>query len=183
MSLSLLDKEHTGIVLVDVQKKLMAVMGKKERVIENISKLLHLSRVYHLPVILTEQYPKMIGPTIPEIKEVLPSYDPIEKMDFNCCAVELFNNRLESTRLKHIILLGVESHVCVFQTCVTLLEREYNVQVAKDAVDSRTDENWHVGLELMREAGAVITSTEAIIFQILKRAGTKEFKEMLKIIK
>lgn len=178
-----LNKEDAGIVIVDVQVKLMAVMRRRERVVDNIIKLLRLSRLFNLPVILTEQFPKMIGSTSPEIKETLPTYDPIEKMDFDCSAVELFNNRLESAGLKTIILAGVETHVCILQTCVSLLEQGYNVHLPQDAVDSRTEENWHVGIELMREAGAVITSTETVIFQILKRAGTKEFREMLKIIK
>ena len=183
MAISLLDKEDTGVVIVDVQARLMAVMGHKESVIGNIIRLIHLSRLYSLPVVLTEQYPKWLGHTLPEITEALPAYDPIEKLEFNCCDVGPFNDLLESEGLKKIILTGVESHICIFQTCVTLLERGYEVHVPRDAVDSRTDENRHAGLDLMREAGAVVTSTETVIFQILKRAGTREFKEMLKIIK
>jgi nicotinamidase-related amidase len=178
-----LHKEHLGLAIIDVQVKLMAVMSRRQRVVENSVKLIHLSRLFNLPVIVTEQYPRMMGSTLPEIKEALHTYDPIEKMDFNCCAVEYFNNLLESADLETIILAGVETHICIFQTCINLLEKGYNVHVPQDAVDSRTEENWHVGLELMKDAGAVITSTETIIFQILKRAGTKEFKEMLKIIK
>lgn len=183
MTILTLNEEHTGIVIVDVQTKLMAVMRHRERVIDNIIKLLHLSKLFTLPVILTEQYPKMLGSTIKEVKENLTSYDPIQKMVFDCCQVEYFKNCLEAAGLTTIILAGVESHVCVFQTCVSLLERGFNVHVPQDAVDSRTEENWRVGLELMKKAGAVITSTETIIFQILKIAGTEEFKEMLKIIK
>ena len=183
MTVHALNKKHLGLALIDVQIKLMAVMSRRHRIVENIVKLIHLSRLFSLPVIVTEQFSRMMGSTLPQIKEALQTYDPIEKMDFNCCAVEYFNSRLESTGLETIILTGVETHICIFQTCLNLLERGYAVQVPQDAVDSRTDENWHVGLELMKGAGAVITSTETIIFQILKRAGTKEFKEMLKIIK
>lgn len=183
MKTPLLVKENTGLLIIDVQEKLMEVMGQKKRVTENIVKLLNLSRLYDLPVILTEQYPKWLGPTLPEVKESLPAYEPIDKLHFNCCDVDTFNARLESEGLKNIILTGVESHICVFQTCSSLLERGYSVHVPQDAVDSRTEENWRVGLGLMKETGALITSTEAVIYQILKRAGTKEFKEMLKIIK
>ena len=161
----------------------MPVMGRQEKVTENILRLLHLSKLYNLPVVMTEQYPKWLGSTLPEIKEVLSSYDPIEKLHFNCCDVETFNTRLESEDLTNIILMGVESHICIFMTCISLLEKGYKIHVPQDAVDSRTDENWRVGLELMREAGAMITSTETIIYQILNKAGTKEFKEMLKRIK
>ena len=183
MKTPLLVKENTGLLIIDVQEKLMEVMGQKKRVTDNIVKLLNLSRLYNLPVILTEQYPKWLGPTLPEVKEFLASYEPIDKLHFNCCDVDTFNARLESEGLKNIILTGVESHICVFQTCFSLLERGYSVHVPQDAVDSRTEENWRVGLELMKETGAMITSTEAVIYQILKKAGTKEFKEMLKIIK
>jgi nicotinamidase-related amidase len=178
-----LHREHLGLAIIDVQVKLMAVMSRRQRIVENSVKLIHLARLFNLPVIVTEHYPRMMGSTLPEIKEALHTYNPIEKMDFNCCAVEHFNNRLESADLETILLTGVETHICIFQTCMNLLEKGYNVHVPQDAVDSRTEENWHVGLELMKDAGAVITSTETIIFQILKRAGTKEFKEMLRIIK
>ena len=161
----------------------MPVMGRQEKVTENILRLLHLSNLYNLPLVLTEQYPKWLGSTLPELKEVLTSYDPIEKLHFNCCDVDTFNTRLESEDLTNIILMGVETHICIFMTCISLLEKGYKIHVPQDAVDSRTDENWRVGLELMREAGAMITSTETIIYQILNKAGTKEFKEMLKKIK
>jgi nicotinamidase-related amidase len=173
----------TGLIIVDVQEKLMQVMGNPDRVTDRIVKLLHLSRVFKLPVILTEQYSKWLGPTLPRIKESLPEYDPIEKLHFNCCSVDLFNNRVEGEGLRNIILTGVETHICVFQTCVSLLEKGYSVHVPHHAVDSRTGDNWNIGLSLMKEAGAVITSTETIIFQILKKAGTDEFKKMLKTIK
>jgi nicotinamidase-related amidase len=183
MTTSLLSADNTGVVLLDVQEKLMPVMGRKETVTENILRLLHLSGLYNLPVIQTEQYPKWLGSTLPEIKEVLTSYDPIEKLHFNCCDVDTFNSRLESEDLKSIILMGVETHICILMTCISLLEKGYKIHVPQDAVDSRTDENWRVGLELMRGAGALITSTESVIYQILKKAGTKEFKEMLKKVK
>lgn len=183
MTISLLNEENTGLIIVDVQEKLMQVMGNPDRVVDRIVKLLHLSRVFKLPVILTEQYSKWLGPTLPPIKEALPVYSPIEKLHFNSCNVDLFNNRVDAEGLRNIILMGVETHICVFQTCVSLLEKGYNVHVPHHAVDSRTKENWDIGLSLMREAGAVVTSAETIIFQILKKAGTPEFKKMLETIK
>lgn len=183
MTTSLLSTDKTGIVILDVQEKLMPVMVRKETVTENILKLLHLSKLYNLPIVLTEQYSKWLGSTLPQIKEALPSYNPIEKLHFNCCDLDAFNIRLESEGLTNIVLMGVESHICILMTCIPLLEKGYKIHVPQDAVASRTDENWRVGLELMRDAGAVITSTEAIIYQILRKAGTKEFKEMLKMVK
>lgn len=179
----LLDQKKTGLLVIDVQEKLMAVMGRKQEAFDNIIKLLHLAKLYNLPVILTEQNPKWLGSTLPGIRVFLPSYEPIEKLHFNCCDVDAFNDRLRSEDLENLIVIGVESHICVFQTCTSLLDKGYDVHVPQDAVDSRTAENWRVGLELMKKAGGIITSTETIIYQILKKAGTKEFKEMLKIVK
>ncbi len=102
------------------------------------------------------------------------------KYHLNADIIELC---LDSEGLRNVIITGVESHICVFQTCVSILERGYRVHVPQDAVDSRTNENWRVGLDLMKQAGAVITSTETVIYQILKKAGTKEFKQMLKVMK
>lgn len=161
----------------------MQVMGQRQRITDNISKLILLSKLFDFPVILTEQYPKWLGPTLPEVAESLLAYEPISKFHFNCCDVDAFNNRLDSENLRNIIITGVESHICVFQTCLSILERGYMVHVPQDAVDSRTDETWRVGLDLMKQAGAVITSTETVIYQILKKAGTKEFKQMLKVMK
>jgi nicotinamidase-related amidase len=181
--MELLNRENTGLLIIDVQEKLMDVMGRKQGIIENIIKLLHLSELFNLPLILTEQYPRWLGPTLKEVREFLPAYEPITKMHFNCCDVDAFNDRLEGERLQSVIVTGVESHICVFQTCVCLLQRGYAVHVPQDAVDSRTDDNWRVGLGLLREAGAHVTSTETIIYQIMGKAGTKEFKKMLKILK
>jgi nicotinamidase-related amidase len=181
--MKLLDRASTGLLVIDVQEKLMEVMGQKQRVTDNIFKLLHLSALFELPVILTEQYPEWLGRTLSEIRESLPAYEPISKLHFDCCDVDAFSNRLDSEGLSNIIITGVESHICVFQTCVSILEKGYCVHVPQDAVGSRTDENWRVGLGLMDKAGALITSTETIIYQVLKKAGTKEFKKMLKIVR
>ena len=179
----LLDADHTGLLVVDVQEKLMQVMGRRQEVTDNIVKLLHLSQLYKRPIIFTEQYPKWLGPTLPEITALIPTCEPITKMHFNCCDEDAFIERLDLEDLNNIVITGVEAHICVFQTCVSILERGYTVHVPQDAVDSRTNENLHVGLELMNKAGALITSTETVIYQILKKAGTDEFKKMLKLMK
>lgn len=183
MNISLLSHEKTGLIIVDAQERLMQVMDNPDRVTDRVLKLLNLSRLFSLPVILTEQNPTLLGSTIPAVKAMLPEYTPIEKLDFDCCNVDAFNQRLQEKALRNIILTGVETHICIFQTCVSLMQRGYTVHVPHHAVDSRTADNWHIGLSLMREAGAVITSAETVIFQILKRAGTPEFREMLKVVK
>ena len=181
--MKLLERDDSGLLIIDVQEKLMDVMGQDRRVIDNIIRLLQLARIFDLPTILTEHYPKWLGPTLPALVDALPSYDPIHKMHFNCCDADGFKERLDAVGVENIIVAGVESHICIFQTCVSLLERGYNVHVPQDAVDSRTEENWRVGLRLMERAGALITATETVIYQILKKAGTKEFKKMLKIMR
>ncbi|MBU0514679.1 MAG: hydrolase [Proteobacteria bacterium] len=183
MSSFRLDRRRTSLVVIDVQDKLMGVMGRRERMTDGLLKLCHLANTFDLPLILTEQYPKWLGPTVPEIKAVLPTYAPIEKLDFDCCAVAAFNQALDAAGTKDVILTGVETHVCVLQTCRSLRDKGFGVHVPQDAVDSRTEENWRVGLDLMKDLGAVITSAETVIFQMLERAGTPEFKAMMKVVK
>jgi nicotinamidase-related amidase len=183
VKISLLTRENTGLVIVDAQERLMAVMGNGARTIKNIQALIHLARLFSLPIVVTEQYPRWLGPTVKEVKKLITPFEPIEKMEFNCCAVDRFNALVKLNDLRNIILTGVESHICIFQTCTALLENGYNVHVPCDAVDSRVEENRLVGLHLMNENGAVITSTETVVFQILQRAGTREFREMSKRIK
>ena len=183
MALTLLDKKSTGLVVVDMQEGLMKVMARRAEVLDQTVKLLHLVRVFSLPVIVTEQYPQRIGQTVPMLRELLPAYAPVAKVEFNSCEVALFNERLAAAQLTDLILVGVEAHICVFQTCVALLKRGYRVHVPQDAVASRAEDNRRVGLDLMKEAGAVISSAECLIFQILKKAGTPEFKQLITVIK
>jgi nicotinamidase-related amidase len=177
------NKEKTGLIIIDAQENLMSVMRQKKEVIQNIVKLLHLARIYHLPVLMTEQYPKMLGPTVDEIRSHVPDFDPVEKLEFDFCRVEPFMKRLEALTLYNLIVTGVEAHVCVLQSCLCLVKKGYHVYVPRDCIDSRTYENKQTALELMKDEGVTVTSAEVIIFQMLKQAGTPEFKEMLKVIK
>ena len=183
MNVPLLNDKNTALLLIDIQDKLMAVMGNPDRVVDGVTKLLRLARVFGLPIILTEQYTRWLGPTLPPIKDALSRYDPIEKRHFDCCNVPQFNERLASLGGRDLVLTGVETHICVFQTCISLLKKGYRVHVPHQAVDSRTKDNWRIGLSLMKAGGAVITSTETIIFQMLKKAGTREFKDMMTVVK
>ena len=182
MTVSLLRHQTTGLIVVDAQTKLLGVMKRGQAVVDNIVRLLHLADRFDLPVIVTEQYARLMGPIVQDIVIKLPESVFVKKMDFNCCAVDEFNDRLGATGAKSVVLTGFETHICILQTGLSLLEAGYVVHVPQDAVDSRTDENWRVGIEQMREAGVVISSTEAVIFQLLGKAGTPEFKDMLRII-
>lgn len=171
------------LVIVDIQERLAPVMKRRQLVTANCLHLIEAARLLSIPMLVTEQYPKGLGPTIKEIRDAVPSYEPIVKMTFDCCGEETFPNAVKQSGKKTIILAGMETHVCVLQTCVSLLNDGYNVHMVEDAVCSRTDENRSTGLEMMRDAGAVVTCTEAALFQLLKVAGTEEFKAIAKRIK
>lgn len=158
-------------------------MKERRKVTANCLHLIEAARLLDIPLVLTEQYPKGLGPTVKEIKDALPSYRPIEKLTFDCCRVDSFMDALDSLGKKRIILTGMETHICVLQTCLGLLREGFHVHVPQDAVCSRTKENFLAGIEMMRDAGAVITCTETVLFQLLERAGTEEFKAISKRIK
>jgi len=178
-----LDKENTVLLIVDIQDKLAAVMTEKEKVIMNNLHLIELAKMLHMPVMVTEQYPKGLGTTVPDIREALPSYRPVEKMTFDCCGQPMFLEELKEHKKSSVILTGMETHICVLQTCIGLLKNGINVHVVQDAICSRSKENWAAGIEFMREAGAIITCTETVLFQLLKVAGTDAFKVISKRIK
>jgi len=178
-----LEREKTAVVVVDLQERLMAAMKHAGKVYRNTGIMLEASAVLGLPVVVTEQYPKGLGHTVEEVKACLPSYEPVEKITFSCCGEQGFMDVLKKTDRKQVILLGSETHVCVYQTCLDLLEAGYGVHLLRDAVCSRAKENYLAALELMRQAGAVITSTETVLFQLLVRAGGDEFKAISRLVK
>lgn len=178
-----LSKEDSVLVVVDIQEKLAVVMGEREKVVSNTLHLIEAAKLLRFPTIVTEQYPKGLGPTVSEIREALPSCKPIEKLTFGCCGEPGFMKALESTGKRKIILCGMETHVCVLQTCIGSLREGFTVHAVRDAICSRTKENYKTGIEFMRDAGAVITGTETVLFQLLEKAGTEEFKAIVKRIK
>jgi len=176
-------KEESVLVIVDIQEKLAAVMKERQKVIDNVLHLVEIARLLNIPIILNEQYPKGLGHTVSEIKDALNPYQPVEKLTFSCCGQPEFLKNLASSGRKKVILCGMETHVCVLQTCIGLLNGGYEVHVVKDAICSRTKDNFVTGIEFMRDAGAVITCTETALFQLLEKAGTEEFKIISKRIK
>ena len=178
-----LDKEDTVLLIVDIQEKLAAVMTEKDKVVRNNLHLIELAKMIKMPVMVTEQYPRGLGATVKDIREALPFYRPVEKMTFDCCGQPPFLEELKEHNKRNVVLTGMETHICVLQTCIGLLKGGINVHIVQDAVCSRTRENWKTGVEFMREAGAVVTSTETVLFQLLKVAGTDEFKKISQRIK
>jgi len=181
-----LPREKTALVLVDYQERLLPAMEPERRsdTLKNTALLLTLARVLRLPVLYTEQYPAGLGKTVPEIAENLPEgAEPFEKVVFSGWRAEGFAEQFRYLGMRAAIVAGMESHVCVLGTALDMLADGVVVHVPRDAVVSRTEGNRRTGLELMERAGAVITSTETVIFQLLERAGTPEFKALSKLLK
>lgn len=179
-----LDRENAVLAVIDVQDKLCRAMDEAvlEKLTRNISILQEAARELGIPMVATEQYVKGIGETIPTLKEKLT--DPaLEKMTFSCCGEAPFPDRLRALGRKQVIVTGMEAHVCVLQTVIELLDAGYYVHLVKDAVMSRKKGNWQVGVDAAAEAGAVITSTEAALFQLLRVAGSDEFRKLSKLVR
>ena len=179
----MLTVEKTVLIVVDVQTKLSRVMYEKEKLFENLQKLVKGVQVLGIPIILTEQNPDGLGPTIPEVAHLLPDVQPLPKLSFSCCGDERFLQKLEALKRDQVLLSGIETHVCVYQTALDLLSLGYEVQVVADAVSSRTADNKEIGLKKMRSAGAGLTSTETALFELLRVAEGTNFKEILNIVK
>jgi len=182
----LINAEETLIIITDIQEKLVKAMDEDvvKEVIKNNLILIETAKIFNIPIILTEQYPKGLGQTVEEIKKALPSYEPFEKITFNSLLEPIFEKNLNKYKdRKKVILTGMETHVCVWQTAADLIKRDYIVFVPKDAVCSRRKLDWETGLDLIKSAGGILTTTETLVFQILKRAGTLEFKKILELLK
>lgn len=179
-----LERNNAQLVVVDVQEKLCRAMDPKvlEKLTGNISILLDSAAELGLPVIATEQYVKGLGETVPALKDKL-SEASLEKMTFSCCGGDGFLEKLSASGRKQVILTGMETHVCVLQTALELLSNGYVVHLVCDAVMSRKKENWETAQRTLTAAGAVLTSTEAVLFQLLRVAGTEEFKKLSKLVR
>ena len=180
------DPTSCALLVIDVQERLAAAMPADvaARVLRNTAILLKCAHEFSLPLLVTEQYPRGLGHTAAEIKSLLPEGTiPIEKTAFSCCAVPAFQPLLEQLGSRSIIVCGIETHVCVLQTTLDLLQAGRRVYVAADACGSRTKQNWRLGLDLMRRAGAAIGSTEIFAFALLGGAGTEQFKHISHMVK
>jgi len=172
-----LHRDRCVILVVDVQDRLTPAMPPDvlERLVKYTRALIHTGKTLGMPVLATEQYPKGLGRTLPELAELLPAA-PLEKVHFSCGADPAFQRALENTGRKQVVVAGMESHVCVFQTARDLVALGFDVHVCADAVASRTEEHRRTGLELCSQAGATVTTAETAIFDLLHQAATPEFK-------
>ena len=176
----LLNRQDSVLVIIDAQGKLMRVMSDKEPCTDNLIRLAAFSRVIDLPVVLTEQ--QKLGPTIPEIMEPLEGSPVVSKITFDCFACSDFSRAIADLDKATLILCGIESHICVLQTALVAL-KTHRVQVITDAVSSRSKHNWEIAIRRMEKAGCELTTTEMVIYELLRKAGTDEFREVLPLVK
>ncbi|NJN67215.1 MAG: hydrolase [Chloroflexaceae bacterium] len=179
----MLEPTTTVLLIIDVQGNLAQAMDQKETLFANLTTLIRGAHVLELPIILTEQYPKGLGPTIPEIADLLPGIQPISKVAFSCCGEERFMQALTALNRSQVLVAGIEAHVCVYQTAADLLRRGYEVEIVTDAVSSRTASNRDTGLARMKDCGARLTSVEMALFELMKVAGGDQFKAIQKLVK
>jgi len=180
-----LEAEHCALLVIDIQEKLLPPIFQKEQLLRNSQLLIRLAAALNIPVLLSTQYAKKLGQTVPEIASLLPEIKPIDKQMFSCFGSDVFCSMLKGvagTR-NTVRLCGMESHICVMQTALGALREGYIVHVASDAVSSRTELNWKIGLERMRAAGAILSSTEMMTYELLRSSGAAVFKELLPYLK
>jgi nicotinamidase-related amidase len=180
-----LDADHCALLVVDIQERLLPPIFQKEQLLKNSQLLIRAASVLKIPALVTTQYAKGLGSTVPEIASLLSEVEPIDKHMFSCFGSDAFCSmlkRLPGNRTT-VLLCGMESHICVMQTALGALREGYIVHVASDAVSSRTEWNWKVGLDRMAGAGAIISSTETMIYELMKSSGSQAFKELLPYLK
>lgn len=179
-------RDSTALLVIDVQERLGAAMKPEvfERVVRNTVILIEVAKRMNLPILVTEQYPKGLGPTVQAVKDALPEdVIPVEKMDFSCGHLPSVRDVLRRGERRQVVVCGQETHVCVFQSVRWLVEHGWFVHVARDAVCSRTEESWKAGLELMAGLGATLTTTETVAFDLVKTAEHEAFKEISRLVK
>ncbi len=179
---TILRREDAALLVVDYQQRIVDVMKNKPQVTDEIERLISAMQILDVPVVVTEQYPKGLGPTLESISEKVDASFIAQKMTFSCCGEEAFWSQLQAAGRNQIVVTGIETHVCVLQTVLDLIANGYQVHLPFGATCSREDANRDNAIERMRGAGAVITNVESVIFELLVEAGTDDFKAVRKLI-
>ncbi len=178
-----LKKNDCLLLLVDIQKIMLDLCEEAERTCKNAEALIEIAKIFGLPVIFSEHNPAKLGGFLPELLKRIPNPQVLNKLEFSCFENEALCRAIETTGRKTLILAGLETHVCIFHTGALAVRLGYRVHVAADAVCSRSRLNWEIGLRRLERTGAVVSSTEMVIFELLNRAGTSEFRKALPLIK
>lgn len=179
----MIHRDAAVLVIIDIQGNLAQAMFDKENLFVNTVRLIKGFKVLNLPVVITEQIPQKLGPTLPQIAAELDGIKPVAKESFSCWDEINFKKEIEAINRKHVVLLGIETHVCVYQTALDLISNGYDVDLVADAVSSRTPENRRIGIEAIKAAGAKITSVEMVLFELLRTAADPKAKDLFKIVK
>ena len=182
MRIGIPKRDETAFVLIDIQERFLPVIHNIDTVIGNANKLVSAASILNVPLLVTEQYPKGLGRTVDEIK-LDAGQEIMEKTSFDCFGCDDFARRLGEMNVKSLVIFGVEAHVCVLKTALEAVARNYEIHVVADAVSSRTQENKTLALERLRQSGVFVVSTEMILFQLMDRAGTDEFKAISRLVK
>lgn len=176
----IIERDDTIFILIDMQERLLPVMFDREALIRNVEKLVRFSLIASIPIIVTEQ--EKLGPTVKEVKNLISEVEPVRKIHFNSFFCEQFTEKVNSLSRKTLVLAGIEAHICVAQTALFALP-DFRVHVISDAISSRNPQNKNIALQRMMQAGVTISSTEMFIYEVLKSAGTEEFKATLELVK
>ena len=176
-------RANAALAVIDIQERLLPMIFEGERVVRNTVRLIKGARVLGIPVLVTEQYKKGLGATTPAVAAEIEGLTQMEKIAFSACGAAGFEQALKKKKVSDVILCGIEAHVCVSQTCLDLLDKGFRVFVVVDAMSSRTTDNHFIAVERMRDAGGVVVSTEMVLFELLEKAGTDEFKQILALVK
>jgi nicotinamidase-related amidase len=179
----MLKTSDTALAIIDVQGRLASIVHEKEELLRNLQILIGGAKALELPILWLEQYPKGLGPTVSEVADLLPGQKPLEKLCFSACGQEHFPEKLRESGRRQVLIAGIETHVCVYQTTRDLLDRGYHVEVVADAVSSRQPENKRIALARIRDEGAAVTSVEMALFELLRTAEAAQFKEIARLVK
>jgi len=179
----MLKTESLVFIIVDIQEKLARMMHDRDELFKNARILTQGMLMLDVPIIWLEQIPEKLGSTINEIRKLLPDIRPIAKSSFSACGNDEFMETLKKVKKKQALIAGIETHICVYQTASDLVRLGYEVEVSADAVSSRTPLNRDVGLEKIKRSGAGLTTTETVLFELLKKAGGDKFRETVNLIK
>jgi nicotinamidase-related amidase len=176
-------KEEAAAAVIDVQERLLPHIHEGDVILRNCLKLIEGLKILSVPVVITQQYTRGLGPTVPSIISLFPEFRYVEKVSFSCCGEPAFEKEIERLAKNNIILCGIEAHVCVLQTCLDLLASGKKPVIVEDCVSSRKQADKTVAIERMRQEGAVITTFESLLFELTRRAGNDIFKSISSIVK
>lgn len=178
-----IERTQSAGLVIDIQEKLYPHMDQREELLRRTTILLEGLNVLNIPLVITEQYPKGLGPTLQPLSRLLKDEQVHEKISFSCCGEPAVMDQIHALDRDTIVVCGIEAHVCVLQTVVDLLERGYKPVVVEDCISSRNPADLRVAVERMRSEGAIISTSESILFELARVAGTEQFKAISRLVK